>query len=352
MIKPLNIIKAYKDYSLKKVECSGLPTVFWIEPTNACNLRCSMCPSTYSDTKRGLMSLQTYKKIIDEIKEYALEVKLYDSGEPLLHKQIVEMIIYANKNGLLTEIDTNGTLLTPELSESIIKSGLDYISFSFDGYDAETYETIRLNGKFNQTLNNLITFLKIKKRLKSKTPFVRVKSIVKTNDKRFSEKKMIKFQENFKDLHVNEFARVEVHDWGGNKKVADNQVLKPEAWNLNPKNYARCPRLYSTLAILWNGDVLPCCSIDFEGKLKIGNVNEKSIRDIWNDSPIKNLRTAFINHKIDNIPFCSTCPVPYTNSVLGCRIDFPGWSSFFKRKLGYGNYRKIYNIFYRKGKFV
>ena len=65
------------------------PSIYYIDPGNRCNLRCALCPIKYSendiDMPRGFMSDKLYLSILDKIKDYSIELHLYNWGEPLLH---------------------------------------------------------------------------------------------------------------------------------------------------------------------------------------------------------------------------------------------------------------------------
>ena len=56
------------------------------------------------------------------------------------------------------------------MSKSLIEAGLDLISFSFDGYNKKSYESIRVKANFDKTLANIERLFELKKELKSKTP--------------------------------------------------------------------------------------------------------------------------------------------------------------------------------------
>ncbi len=342
----VNVLNSYYNYLRKRVICKSTPSIFWIEPTNACNLICPMCPTTYAspDTKKGFISFELFKKIIDEISDFVLESKLLQGGEPLLHPQIAEMVEYMKLKGVRTEIDSNGTLLTEKLARNLIEAGLDFISFSFDGYDKETYESIRIKAVFDKTIENILVFLEAKKRLKRKNPYVRIKSIVQ-KDKRFSEDKKKKFMQRFGGLPVDEFDITEAFNWG-NEKVAASKVYslgKVKKIEINEKNerfYHPCQRLWTTMSILWDGTVVPCCQ-DFYGEYKLGNINEKSILEIWNDEPIQLLRTKNIKKEVVDLPLCSKCSIFFTPTVFSIPTYFYGFPSLLKRILGYGLYQKL-----------
>ena len=143
------IRKIRKAYQSKRLILDYMPIRLWVELTNTCNLRCTMCPnSSPTGAKRGFMSFDTYKKIIDQCANHVYDINLAHRGESLLHDRIDDMIAYAKQMGIATRLNTNATLLTEEKSRNLIESGLDFISFSFDGVDPQTYEKIRIGSSF------------------------------------------------------------------------------------------------------------------------------------------------------------------------------------------------------------
>ena len=80
------------------------------------------------------------------------------------------MVKYAHDAGLVTRFHTNGTLLDEDKSRRLIEAGLDQFAFSFDGYDAETNERIRVNADFEKTVGNIVRFLEIKKEIGVRKP--------------------------------------------------------------------------------------------------------------------------------------------------------------------------------------
>ena len=154
-----NLSRIFFSYTLKRSYCSYMPEKLWIETTNRCNLKCGICfNKEIPDSKKGNMDLHLYKKIIDEAQGSVYDVNLFHRGEPLLHPDIIKMIFYAKSKGIRTRIHTNATLLVPELARDIILSGLDMISFSFDGYTKESYEKNRTGAKYEESLEYIIDF--------------------------------------------------------------------------------------------------------------------------------------------------------------------------------------------------
>src|SRR3989304_2259966 len=149
------------------------PLRLWVEPTSFCNLKCPMCTSKdIPEEKIGYMDWDLYRKIIDEAKGFVYDINLFLGGESLFHKRLPDMIRYAKENGISTRLSTNATVLTKDKAKAILDAGLDFIIFSFDGYEKEVYEEIRVNANFEKTLGNIKGFLEEKKRRGSRKPYV------------------------------------------------------------------------------------------------------------------------------------------------------------------------------------
>lgn len=306
-----HIIRAIEAYLLQKTICSYLPIFLWIEPTNKCNLKCIMCPNRLNSPDRiGFMEWELFKKIIDEVQHFVCGVVLILGGESLLHKDIFRMIRYATDKGIKVYLDTNGTLLNEEKSLKLLDSGIDYLSFSFDGYDKETYEKIRVNAKFEVTLKNIINFLKMKKELGKKKPYTAIQTIiVKSNEKESLDKKR-EFLKNFEGLPLNEHVVRYAYSWAG--VISEDDEVKPMSGG---QRYKPCPHIWSALTIQWNGTVVPCC-LDLLGRYKLGNVKDKSLLQIWNDRPLVWLREKIRDGKYQDIELCRGCELLYPNKVI------------------------------------
>ena len=121
-----------------------------VEITNRCNLNCSFC----IHNKRPIrdMSFDEYKIVIDKIKNYTKEIYLHVLGEPLIHKNINEFIDYANDNGLLVNVTTNGYLINNIYNNN--NKNIHRFNVSLHSY----------NGKINidYYLDNIFNFIILK----------------------------------------------------------------------------------------------------------------------------------------------------------------------------------------------
>ena len=299
------LMKAYYSYKTKKTKLFYLPIRLWIEPTNICNLRCVMCLNK-SLKEKGYMDFEVYKKIIDEAKDFVFDVNLFHRGESMLHPRIYDMISYAHKNGIYTRLFTNATQLDEKNAKKIIDTGLDFISFSFDGYTKEEYEKIRVGSDFDKTIANITNFLKLKKSKRNK-PYVMFESIEFSNEDKDLKTKKSDFKNRLKNLPLNKFAVRSPHNWGGDYNIEINK---------NPKNFLPCTFLWYALTILYDGSVLPCPQ-DFFGELELGNIKNDSIRNIWNNDKLINLRKSMSNKEFKKLKPCNDCDRLYRETIFG-----------------------------------
>lgn len=273
---------------------SKFPTCLNIEITNACNLKCIMCYNNDVTVEKGIMDLKLYKKIIDEGSKHNLNsIKLSWRGEPLLNKNIVEMIKYAKeKNILEVSFNTNGLLLTEELSNQLIDSKLDMILFSVDGATKESYEKIRLGGDYNKMVHNIMQFLEIKRKKKAKLPYTRIQ--------------FVKMEENVNDVDLL------LEKWEG---LVDKVLIYPslpykfDADALKDfKILGRkpCEQLWKRLSITWDGKVSMCC-IDWEPAVVLGNVNNDTIYSLWHGELLTKIRKFHKKKRLNNIIVCTDC---------------------------------------------
>jgi len=311
----LSNIHAVWNYRKRNVILSNLPTLLWIEPTNVCNLRCIMCPNKQiPKEKLGYMEWDVYKKIIDEARTFACSAYLLIAGESLLHKDIYRMIRYARENGIRPLLNTNGTTLVHEENiQRLLNAEPQHITFAFDGYDKETYEKIRVGARYEKTIEGIVNFLKAKKALGRKKPFVAITTLlVGIEEYGNVEKARDEFHQIFAGLPVDEFIEKTPNTWGGTFKETT------EFYHHEPgKDFYPCSHLWSTMSIRWDGTVLPCC-FDFFNTYTLGNVKERSLRQIWNDEPMRQLRKSMLDGTYTDVnPLCEQCVILTLDPILG-----------------------------------
>ncbi len=305
----IHLAKLYYHYRKRSLKVPTPPTRIWLEPTNACNLRCIMCPNgtDYNALQRGMMEWDLFEELISQIKEFAYDVNLFHRGESLLHPRFVDMVKITAEAGLRPRLHTNATILDEKYSREIIKAGLDFISFSFDGYDKETYERVRVGANFEEVLGNIIKFLEIKKELGTGKPYtiIEVMEVLKGSEEELA-KKRDEFRAKFNDLPLEKFIVRRIHNWAG-------------LYDINRKgklNYVPCTFPFYSMTIFYDGKV-PACPQDFFGEIIIGDATRDRLLDIWNGENMKAMRKSFASENNEKHPRCQKCDMIYRETFLG-----------------------------------
>ena len=148
---------------------------FQIEITSRCNLKCVMCPVTVlaDHWPARDMSWETFGRIAGAF-ERTKWVYLQGWGEPLLHRQVFDMIARANSAGCRVGFTTNGTRLTRANGTRLLDLGLDLVAVSIAGASAPTHEAIRVGSDFARLVENLRRFLRLRRERGSTRPKVEV----------------------------------------------------------------------------------------------------------------------------------------------------------------------------------
>lgn len=271
------------------------PIYLNIEPTNACNLSCRVC-SNDGSRRRGLMEMGLFRDIMDQAYESGVyKVALFLGGEPLLHKELPQMVEYVRAKGLESRIRTNATLLTREKSEELLDAGLDFLGISFDGDNKQDYESMRVGANYEQVLENVFAFLELKKKRNLDKPFVSLQMIKLVDNPR--QQVDPEFIRQFDGLPIDEFSPINPHNWRGER----NDIKQRERGT----HYYPCQFLWAAMSITWDGKAV-CCS-DLNGRFPMGDFREQSIMEIWNGEEMSRHRRLLIEKRYNELELCRDC---------------------------------------------
>lgn len=143
----------------------GSPETVRIDITGRCNRRCLHCQaSMFLGQRRHELATSEWIRVIDELAgEGCIDLGIL-GGEPLLRKDIVEIVSHARKRGLRCLITTNGDLLHRDLAKRLLVGEQCSVSVSFDGPTRETHDAIRGRGSFDKSIRAMSTLSDIKAR--------------------------------------------------------------------------------------------------------------------------------------------------------------------------------------------
>lgn len=285
------------------------PNVLRVEPASACNFKCIHCPTGLDMNKSlGIMSWDTFKKILEKIKKHRFRViVLYHGGEPLLNRNFCRMVKELRPLAERVKTVTNGSRLSDDLIEQILESGLDIIEFSLDGTTPEENDQIRINCRFEQVAGGIRRLINRRNALDLKTPrvFIANTQIPKTlKDAQRPIAVPGYLKEAFRDIEDDiEYKLTYSLIWAG--MPFPHQDLHPDS------NF--CDHVVNTFTIRWNGDVVPCC-YDLVNKMVMGNVLKEELEEIWNNQKYLRLRKAI--HDFTPPDLCRGCLVLYSRAYM------------------------------------
>ena len=323
---------------------------FYLELTNKCNFHCEFCPSDLQSRSHGFMDISLAKKIFDEIAQKKLvdQVNLHLMGEPTLHPKLNDILIYAKKKNVKIGLTTNGSTLVAKKIPELLESISGEITASLMTPTKETYK-IRGDVKLNwdRYIDNFR--LLVQEHLKrisegKKNEYnIQIRIMVSGGDSRKGTVKVVETPQDIeknwniwttlvkdteKQLGLKPFNHqkidsntvlslvnkkgeasygvqkdLKINFWRAftfaNSRVSDDYELKYQ------KTAQYCPRPFTDLGILWNGDVNPCC-LDHDGTLKIGDVRNHSIEAVLHNAAAKKIRGSMYSLEALH-PTCQKC---------------------------------------------
>ena len=283
------------------------PSFASYEPTNICNLSCEMCPSGKGLLKRprGTADMDLYRKFITENRATLIDIILHFQGEPLMYKQLGEMIAFARQNRIYTMFSTNGQLLAQNI-DIIRNARPDRIIVSLDGLSDETYTKYRVGGKVQNVLNGLE---KLSQLPANERPFIELQFLVFSHN----EHEIPDLQKLKKKYHIDKitlksaqiYENSQVDFLPENKNFSRYEVSESGSFRLKNGIKNQCKRLIFGTVVCFDGRVVPCC-FDKDADHEFGSIANQSLHEILNSKKY----IDFVNKVFSNrneISICNNC---------------------------------------------
>jgi len=319
--KLVNFILVRISSILKLDKNLGMPVNVLIEPTGECNYSCIKCEK-FTDQYRddGLMfgtksmPFDSYCRIIDELADGLVTLRLWHYGEPLINKNIVSMVKYAKGKGIFVVISSNLSLLDESTAEGFIKSGLDYLIVSFDGASEYTYKRHHGKNFFNTVVRNIETLVRIKRELGSEIPFIELQFIVmKENEAEINEisslaKKMGVNRLAYQKIQADRLDVSKIKDFSSIEEIMpSNKNYIFSSYDKNRIKFCRIP--WEETVIRYSGLVIPC-AVDIGQLHAMGRLFSEgfhaNFRSIWNNQNYRDFRKK-IAKGLETLPNCAFC---------------------------------------------
>lgn len=331
------------------------PIIAYAEPTLYCNLGCPACPTGLKlDVRpRVAMDVEWFKRVVDELGPYLLQLVMYNWGEPLLHKQFPEMVAYAKQFDISVIASSNLSVpVDREYLERLVRSGLDKLKVGMEGTTQEQYERYRVKGNFDLVIQNMRTIQEIKRELRLKRPRIRIGFHVFAHNEASLETAQRLHREwgadgiSFACSFVSEQSeRVGVHP----STVDDFNLYRAEGIKASPEP---CTWLWGAIVVNPGGSISPCCGVvdrrsDFEPDARAKSL----VGSVWNNAMYRRARKIESRPRPDSgqpihlvkdgmslssIPatdrelICERCPIPFRKDYVERFLDGVGRETLIK----------------------
>ena len=186
-IEKQRAITAYRAFLLGDTYPPLAPLELFLEVSNICNLRCAMCPTfsavsrhrsfSVKEQQRGFFNINNCLASLETVLPHVLYVHAFGYGEPTIHPQFRELIEHLSKFRVMIDFITNGTQLTDELCDFLVKNNVAKVTVSFSGNNKTDYENIYIGGDFNKVLRGMDCLNKAKQKYGATYPALTVNSI-------------------------------------------------------------------------------------------------------------------------------------------------------------------------------
>ncbi len=308
------------------------PLAIYVEPTNICNFRCTYCPESepgYQAISGGWFQLDEtrFARILDDIDSLPVRpatLNFYMMGEPFVNKSLPSMVALAKRRNVAGKVivTSNGSLLTEDVSQRIVASGLDFLRVSIYGASEETHRArtgspIRLA----RIVDNLETFRRV--RGDRERPFLYVK-MIDTQD----AAENAAFVERFGPL-ADEATIEPVMNWNDvdakNRTNVERSAMLASGYFASKKEV--CPFPFYTLVIHSDLRVSACC-VDWSKQAVVGDLNHESLADVWAGPRLRAFQDLHLQRRRHEIAACRNCTYLHTAPD---RMDDLGWDAWAER---------------------
>jgi len=300
------------------------PAVMMVQTINRCNGRCSICPYSYTFhlQEKAVMTDELYQKVINECARENDLIRFVPmaKNEPLIDTHLEERIAAFRAIAAphqIVELVTNGSALTPRRYTRLVASGVDMISISLNAATEEAFRLVKHGVSWKQVRRNID--------LIAQADTSRVNIFLRYVRQYENAGGLQKFSSYWKRRGFNTLS-FEINNRGGAVKDFEN-LLPPRSALQNQlrlamtrRLYNLCPFAFSTLSILQNGDV-PLCANDWYNLEILGNVNQNTIREIFNTTHLQEIRTKMHQGRYDELVPCRDCS--FKDDLLADAVRVP-----------------------------
>jgi len=300
-----------------------------------CNLKCSMCflhsPDHQEQIKsiRGEMTTTQLESLLDEINQAGNKVAIspYRWSEPFAARDFKTSLQAIKDREFPIVINTNGLLIDEDMAKFLVDIEVDSLTISLDAFTEETYLLKRGVKAFEKAKK--VVFSLLAARGEKALPRIGVSFTLGHDNE--PEK------DQFVDYWIQHVDVVRVNKEQGFAEKGVKELAMPG-------KRVPCYQLYDSITISCSGDAVICC-LDALNEMKMGNVFDKGIKNIWQGERFQEIRHYHETGQYDKVPFCKNCNM-WMNTTLdefeenGMLVRSSPVMTFYNRMDRLGNWLK------------
>jgi MoaA/NifB/PqqE/SkfB family radical SAM enzyme len=314
----------------RQKQATAAPVCLYLEVTNRCNLLCETCPRTFEELEKPAdMSFELFRTIVDQVPGLQRAV-LHGVGEPMLVRELPDMIRYLKARGVYVLFNTNGTLLREKRFRELIECGLDELRVSLDAADAKTYAIVRGRPFFDRIVRDVSRLTEYQREAGVTTPLVSLwLTGLKETVAQLPDFVRLAARMGVREVHLQRlvfdeagFGMARAESSLFEQTQAEEQQAIDAATTLgqslgvkldasgatepglslkrqgeNP--WTGCRRPWSLMYFTANGRALPCCIAPFSARgyenYTLGDANTQTLDEIWNGPVYQEFRAALMS---------------------------------------------------------
>ena len=292
------------------------PIVYNIETTNACNMRCEMCPRTTMMTRPvKTMKKEIFENIINQLKPFSEPewkkweqfcqsaygipkdmmsenhfflniipkvIQLHGYGDPLLDKNMAEYVKLLHKKGFFSYFSCNPANIDIKTTQRMFDNNLDYIKYSLESVSDTTHKQIRGKASnFSESYQKILELLKLKKECGYKTTII-ITMLNLNRPNQMEDFKRLKEAFSGKDVYL--YLKSEDQQWYRKDYHGTQSIHWSEI----------CKHPWMSMTIKSNGEAAMCME-DFNNEIILGDTTRESLSDIWNGEKYQKFRWDHFN---------------------------------------------------------
>jgi MoaA/NifB/PqqE/SkfB family radical SAM enzyme len=314
--------------ALRPAVVAELPRALYLETTNRCDSECQTCIRTFASLEPPAdLTLAQVQAIVEQLP--ALDrVVLHGIGEPLLNREIFDIVGWLKDRVATVLFNSDAISLTPGRAQRLIESGLDEYRVSIDAATAATYRRLRGVDQFDRVVGNVQRLVELERERGRSIPKVSLWfTATRTNVEELPAFVELAARAGVGEVYVQRLVfnglglAIAENALHGRLRAREQALLEATAHRaeglgvalrasglttpldsltggaVRPRPWAGCQRPWTLAYVTANGNVLPCCispwvARDYRG-LVLGNAFDKPFAEIWNGERYRRFRAAF-----------------------------------------------------------